>query len=182
MIFTETPLAGAWIVEPQPIEDERGFFARVWCQQEFQARSLDPGIAQASISLNKRRGTLRGMHYQAAPHAEVKLVRCTRGALHDVIIDLRPDSQTVGQHYAVELTAENRRALYIPRGFAHGFQTLVDDTEVLYQMSDFYAPDAGRGIRWNDPAFDIYWPIEDPILLARDRSYPDIRLPVGGYR
>lgn len=177
MIFTETALRGAFVIEPEPLADDRGFFARVWCAREFAAHGLETRIAQCSISLNTRRGTLRGMHYQERPYAEVKLVRCTRGAAFDVIIDLRPDSPTFLQHAAVELTADNRRMLYIPQGCAHGFQTLADDTEVLYQMSEFYAPSAGRGVRWNDPAFGIRWPIGDPILLERDRRYPDFRAP-----
>ena len=175
MIFTETALPGAYVVEPQRLEDDRGFFARVWCEREFSAHGLETGIAQCSISLNERRGTLRGMHYQASPHEEVKLVRCTRGAVCDVIIDLRLDSPTFTRHVAVELTAENRRMLYIPQGFAHGFQTLEDNTEVLYQMSEFYAPGSARGVRWNDPAFAICWPIADPVMLDRDRGYPDFR-------
>jgi dTDP-4-dehydrorhamnose 3,5-epimerase len=175
VIFTETALAGAYLIEPQRREDDRGFFARVWCEREFSAQGLDPRVAQSSISLNRRSGTLRGMHYQAAPHEEIKLVRCTRGAVYDVIIDLRLESPTFAQHIAVELTADNRCALYIPRGFAHGFQTLEDETEVLYQMSEFYAPGSARGVRWNDPAFGIRWPITDPIMLDRDRYYPDFR-------
>lgn len=175
MIFTETALAGAYVIEPERLEDDRGFFARVWCEREFRAHGLEPKIAQSSISLNRRGGTLRGMHYQAAPHEEVKLVRCTRGAIYDVIIDLRVPSPTFGQHVAVELTADNQCSLYIPRGFAHGFQTLDDGTEVLYQMSEFYAPGSARGVRWNDPAFGIRWPLADPIMLNRDRYYPDFR-------
>jgi len=171
--FTPTPLAGAWLVSLEPHTDERGFFARVWCAEEFAARKLDTRVAQCSLSFNQRRGTLRGMHWQAAPHEETKVVRCVRGALHDVIIDLRPDSATYTRHFAAELSAENRLALYVPAGFAHGFQTLADDTEILYQISEFYAPEAGRGVRWNDPAFGIRWPIAGPLLSERDRSYPD---------
>ncbi|HXQ28116.1 MAG TPA: dTDP-4-dehydrorhamnose 3,5-epimerase [Gemmatimonadales bacterium] len=177
MIFHETALPGAYVIEPERREDERGFFARVWCEREFAAHGLETRIAQCSISLTTRRGTLRGMHYQRPPHEEVKIVRCTRGGIHDVIIDLRPDSATFLQHFAVALTAENRGSLYVPRGFAHGFQTLEDDTEVSYQISAFYVPDAARGVRWDDPAFGIAWPIADPILLDRDRSYPDFRRP-----
>ena len=173
MKFTPTPLAGAWLVSLEPHTDERGFFARVWCAEEFAARKLDTRVAQCSLSFNQRRGTLRGMHWQAAPHEETKVVRCVRGALHDVIIDLRPDSATYTRHFAAELSAENRLALYVPAGFAHGFQTLADDTEILYQISEFYAPEAGRGVRWNDPAFGIRWPIAGPLLSERDRSYPD---------
>jgi len=171
--FEPTPLSGAWIVALEPHADERGFFARVWCAEEFGARGLETRVAQTSLSLNRRRGTLRGMHWQAAPHEETKVVRCVRGAMFDVIIDLRPASPTYARHFAVELSAENRLALYVPKGFAHGFQTLADDTEVLYQISEFYAPAAGRGARWNDPAFGIRWPIAEPILSARDRDYPD---------
>jgi dTDP-4-dehydrorhamnose 3,5-epimerase len=171
--FTPTPLAGAWLIAVEPHEDERGSFARVWCAREFGAQGLDTRLVQASVSLNRRRGTLRGMHWQASPHEETKLVRCTRGAIYDVIIDLRTDSPTFTHHYAAELTADNRLALYVPPGLAHGFQTLADDTEVLYQMSAFHVPEAGRGVRWNDPAFGIRWPIAAPILNQRDATYPD---------
>jgi dTDP-4-dehydrorhamnose 3,5-epimerase len=173
VIFTETALSGAYVIDLEPLADERGFFARIWCAREFAARGLESRLVQCSISVNTCRGTVRGMHYQSAPHAEVKLVRCTRGAVFDAIIDLRPDSPTFGRHVAVELTAENRRMLYIPAGVAHGFQTLADGTEVYYQMSEFYAPETARGVRWNDPAFGIQWPITDPIILDRDRAYPD---------
>ena len=173
MKFTHAPLAGAWLIGLEPHEDERGFFARLWCAEEFGARGLETDVAQTSMSYNRRRGTLRGMHWQAAPHEETKVVRCLRGALYDVIIDLRPESATFTHHFAVELTAGNRLALYIPRGFAHGFQTLEDDTEVLYQMSVPYSPDHGRGVRWDDPAFGIRWPIVPPVMLARDGTYPD---------
>lgn len=178
MIFTPTPLAGAVLVDLDRHEDARGFFARTWCRREFAAAGLGVALAQCSVSHNRRRGTLRGMHYQAAPHEEDKLVRCTRGALYDVIIDLRPGSATYARHFAVELTAENGRALFIPRGFAHGFQSLADDTDVLYQMSEFYAAEAARGVRWNDPAFGIAWPIAEPILHPRDAGYPDFGRPV----
>jgi len=173
MHFIETPLAGAYIIEPEPIEDHRGFFARAWCARDFAERGLETRVAQCSISYNARRGTLRGMHFQVAPHEETKVVRCTRGAIHDVILDLRRDSPTFLQHVAVELTAENRRSVYIPRGLAHGFQSLVDDTEIYYQISEFYAADAARGVRWDDPAFGISWPIAPPIIVERDRTYPD---------
>jgi len=168
-----TELRDAKLVELEKIEDERGFFARSFCARDFEAEGLDPCVAQCNVSYNRRRGTLRGMHFQRAPHAEAKLVRCTRGGIYDVIVDLRPDSPSFRRWLAVELTAENRRALYVPRGFAHGFQTLEDGCEVLYQMSEFYVPDAAAGVRWNDPAFAITWPIDDPILSARDASYPD---------
>lgn len=172
MIFTPLALPGAMIVDLERVEDSRGFFARVWCEREFQAAGLNPRLVQASISHNRRRGTLRGMHYQEAPHAEDKLVRCVQGAFWDVIIDLRPESPTYLQHRGIELNAARGRALYIPKGFAHGFQTLLDDTQIMYQMSEFYAPDAQRGVRWNDPRFAIEWP-EPPILHRRDASYPD---------
>jgi dTDP-4-dehydrorhamnose 3,5-epimerase len=175
MIFTPTPLPGAYLVDPEPVDDARGFFARTWCAREFAAHGLDTHIAQCSISLTRHRGTLRGLHYQASPHEEVKVVRCTRGAIYDVIVDLRGDSPTLLRHFAVDLTAENRRMLYVPRRFAHGFQTLAEDTEVTYQMSEFYAPGSGRGLRWNDPTLGIHWPIPDPTMLERDRSYPDLR-------
>jgi dTDP-4-dehydrorhamnose 3,5-epimerase len=166
-----TALAGAFSVEIERIEDERGFFARSFCQKEFQAQGLDPVVAQCSISFSPLRGTLRGMHYQDKPYEEAKLVRCTLGAIWDVIVDIREDSATRHRWHAVELTAENCRALYVPCGFAHGFQTLADDSEVLYQMSEFYHPESSRGLRWDDPAFGIPWPLHDPILSPRDRAY-----------
>ncbi len=176
MIFVETAIPGTWILEPELRNDERGFFARTWCQRELTERGLDVRVAQSSLSWNRRRGTLRGLHYQAAPFEEVKLVRCTRGAIHDVIVDLRAASPTFGRHVTLELSAANRRSLYIPRGLAHGFQTLEDDTELLYQISEFHVSEAGRGVRWNDPAFGIQWPIPDPIMNERDRGYPDFTL------
>jgi dTDP-4-dehydrorhamnose 3,5-epimerase len=176
MIFTETKLQGVFIIDIDRIEDERGFFARTWCQREFEAHGLCTLLAQCNISFNKHKGTLRGMHYQAAPYEEAKLVRCTMGALYDVIIDLRPQSPTFRQWLAVELTAGNRRMLFIPKGFAHGFQTLTDDTEVFYQMSQFYAPEYARGLRWDDPAFRVSWPAEKRIISERDRSFPDFSL------
>ena len=175
MIFGSTPLPGAAVVDLERREDERGFFARSFCQREFEALGLDTTVAQCNVSFNRRRGTLRGMHWQAAPHGEAKLVRVTRGALWDVIVDLRPESATYCRWFGVELSAENHRALYIPRGFAHGFQTLVDDVEVFYQMSTSYVPDAQRGVRWDDPAFGIEWPILPPFLSERDATYPDYR-------
>lgn len=173
MIFTATPLTGAFVIDPEPHADMRGMFARVWCRDEIAARGLDTRVAQCSSSFNTRRGTLRGMHYQAPPFSEVKFVRCTRGAIHDVIVDLRTDSVTYLRHFAVELTQDNRRALYIPAGVAHGFQTLVDDTEVFYQMTEVFSAAHVRGVRWNDPTFGIRWPIADPIILERDATYPD---------
>lgn len=169
MIFTETNLKGAYIIDIEPILDERGFFARTWCRKEFGAHGLNPDLMQCNTSFNKKRGTLRGMHYQAAPYEEAKLVRCTMGAIYDVIIDIREMSETYLQWFACELTAENRKMLYVPEGFAHGFQTLVDNTEVLYQMSEFYHPDYARGIRWDDHAFAIEWPIEEKIISDNDK-------------
>ena len=173
MLFRETKLKGAYVVEPERLEDERGFFARTWCQPEFEAHGLNPRLVQCSISFNRRKGTLRGMHYQAAPHAEAKLVRCTMGAIYDVIIDLRPESDTFRKWVAEELTAENRAALYIPEGLAHGFQTLADNTEVFYQMSESYYPESSRAVRWNDPAFGIEWPLLPTAISSRDLTHPD---------
>jgi len=173
VIFRETSVAGAWIVEPERHADGRGFFARTWCATEFARHGLTSHFVQASISHTPRRGTLRGLHYQVAPHAEAKLIRCTRGAIYDVAVDLRPDSPTFRRYAAVVLDADSRHALYVPEGCAHGFQTLIDDTEVLYQMSAPYAPDAARGVRWDDRAFAIPWPPADRIITDRDRRYPD---------
>jgi dTDP-4-dehydrorhamnose 3,5-epimerase len=172
LIFTETRLAGAYLVDPERIEDGRGFFARTWCRDEFERHGLDPRLVQCNVSYNLRRGTLRGMHYQIRPHEEVKLVRCTQGAIHDVIVDLRPDSPTYRQWVAAELTAENRRMLYIPGGFAHGFQTLADATEVFYQMSETFHPESARGVRHDDPALAIAWPLEAVNVAEKDRAYP----------
>ncbi len=173
MEFTETRLAGAFILDMERREDPRGFFARVFCVREFDAKGLSPHIAQCSMSFSRRKGTIRGMHWQDPPMAEVKIIRCTRGALLDVIVDLRPGSPTRLQHISVELSENNGRMLYIPEGFAHGFQTLADETEAFYQMTQFFAPECARGARWNDPAFGINWPLRDPILSERDRSWPD---------
>lgn len=173
MIFTETKLAGAFVIEPERRADERGFFARAFCKQEFEAHGLNPEVVQCNVSFNKHKGTLRGMHYQAAPFAEAKLVRCTSGSIYDVIIDLRPASATFKKYFAVELSAENRRMLYIPEDFAHGFQTLQDDTEVFYQMAQGYSAEYARGVRWNDPAFGIKWPKDERIIIQRDQDYPD---------
>jgi dTDP-4-dehydrorhamnose 3,5-epimerase len=175
MIFTETPLAGAFVVEPERIADERGFFARTWCVDEFADRGLETRLVQCNVSYNQRRGTLRGMHYQAEPHAEVKLVRCTAGAIYDVIVDLRPDSPTRHHWFGVELSAANRLALYIPKGLAHGFQTLEDETEVFYQMAEFYHPESARGVRYDDPAFGIAWPLPVSVIGGRDSGYADYR-------
>lgn len=177
MIFIETPLKDAFILEPERIEDERGFFARTWCQREFKERGLNSNLVQCNLSFNHKKGTLRGMHYQVKPHEEAKLVRCTKGSIYDVIIDIRPDSPTFKQWIAAELTVENRKMLYIPEGFAHGFQTLEDKTEVFYQMSEFYASDCAKGVRWNDPVFGIEWPVADErIISQRDLQYPDFML------
>ncbi|MEW6585079.1 MAG: dTDP-4-dehydrorhamnose 3,5-epimerase [Nitrospirota bacterium] len=173
MRFTGTGLKGVCVVEPEKLEDERGFFARTWCLREFKERGLNFQLVQCSVSFNTKKGTLRGMHYQTAPHEEAKLVRCTMGSVYDVIIDLRKDSETYKRWLAVELTAENHRMLYIPEGFAHGFLTLADDTEVFYQMSEFYHPDCARGVRWNDPAFSIRWPTNVTVISDRDRTYQD---------
>lgn len=173
MIFRETKLTGAYIIEIEPLEDERGFFARCFCQKEFEKYSLNPRFVQCNISYNKKRGTLRGMHYQAAPYEEAKLIRCTKGKIFDVIIDLRLQSPTYKQCVAVEMSLENRKMLYVPEGFAHGFQTLEDDTEVFYQMSQFYHPEYARGVRWDDPAFSIEWPnIEVKVVSNKDANYP----------
>jgi dTDP-4-dehydrorhamnose 3,5-epimerase len=168
------PLAGVCVVELERLEDERGFFARSFCQDEFEKAGLRTAITQCNVSWNRTRGTLRGLHFQAAPHEEAKLVRCTRGAVWDVVVDLHEGSATRWRWYAVELTADNRRAVYVPEGFAHGFQTLADDTEVLYQMSEFYHPSLARGVRWDDPRLGIRWPVPAPILSQRDRSYPPL--------
>jgi dTDP-4-dehydrorhamnose 3,5-epimerase len=173
VILTPAGLAGAYVIDIEPRADARGFFARVWCAREYAEHGLETTLAQASVSVSVKRGTLRGMHYQVAPHDEVKIVRCTRGAIYDVIIDLRPGSPTYLRHVGFELSAANHRQLYIPKGFAHGFQTLADDCEVYYQMSAFYTPEAQRGVRWNDPRFNIAWPIADAIMNDRDRRYPD---------
>lgn len=176
MLFTETTLKGAFLITPERFEDERGFFALTWCRGEFEKHGLESKLAQINISFNRRRGTLRGMHYQAAPCAQPKLVRCTMGAIYDVIIDLRAGSNSFKKWIAVELTQDNRQMLFIPEGFAHGFQTLRDSTEVVYQMSEAYAPEAARGVRWNDPAFAIEWPLEVSVIADRDAGYPDSQL------
>lgn len=173
MIFTKTVLNDAMIVDIERKEDDRGFFARSWCRREFEAHGLNPNLAQCNISFNPKKGTLRGMHFQVKPYEEAKLARCTRGSLCDVIVDLRPDSPTYKKHLSVVLTSENRRMLYVPEGFAHGFLTLEDDTEVFYQISEFYRPESQRGFRWDDPAFAIAWPAEVRLISDRDRSYPD---------
>jgi dTDP-4-dehydrorhamnose 3,5-epimerase len=174
MTFRETALAGVWIVEPEPLTDARGFFARTWCRQEFAARGLNSALVQCSVSFTRQRGTVRGMHFQAAPHAEAKLVRCTRGAVHDVALDVRRRSPTFGRWVAAELTADNRRMLYVPEGVAHGFQTLTDDAEVLYQTTEFHQPESERGIRWDDPRAAIAWPVADATVSPRDAGLPGL--------
>lgn len=173
MQFIETPLRGAWVIQPEKLQDHRGFFARTFCEREFAAHGLATHFVQCNISFNQKKGTLRGMHYQAPPNEEAKLIRCTAGSIFDVIIDLRPASPTFKKHFAIELNEQNRTMLYVPEHFAHGFQTLVDNTEVFYQMSAFYESEAARGVRWNDPAFAITWPEGDRIILDRDARYPD---------
>jgi dTDP-4-dehydrorhamnose 3,5-epimerase len=174
--FVPTKLEGAFVVEPERNEDERGFFARTWSRAEFDERGLVAELSQCSISRNTHAGTLRGMHFQTAPHEEAKLVRCTAGAIFDVIVDLRPDSPTHAEWVGVELSAETGMALYIPKGFAHGFQALVDRAEVFYMISDPYVPEAASGVRWDDPAFAIDWPPADVRFInERDRSWPDYR-------
>jgi dTDP-4-dehydrorhamnose 3,5-epimerase len=173
MQFTETEIRGAFILDAEQIADERGFFARSWARDEFEAHGLNPNLAQCNLSYNHRKGTVRGMHWQAAPHAETKLVRCTQGGIYDVIVDLRADSPTYLRWIGVELTAENRRALYIPEGCGHGFQTLADATEVLYMITEYYTPAAARGMRWNDPAINVAWPLAVTVISERDAQYPD---------
>jgi dTDP-4-dehydrorhamnose 3,5-epimerase len=170
--FDATPLAGACVVDLERIEDERGFFARSFCRDEFEAHGFDACVAQCNVSFNRKRGTLRGLHYQAEPYAEAKLVRCTRGAVCDVIVDIRAASPSRLQWYAVELTADNHRALYVPKGFAHGFQTLTDDTELFYQMSEPYHPGSARGLRWDDPLLAVRWPIAAAVVSPRDAAFP----------
>ena len=174
MIFKKTKLNGAFIIEPERIEDNRGFFARAWCKREFEANGLNPNLLQSNISFNKVKRTLRGMHYQVAPCEEVKLVRCTRGAIFDVIIDLRTDSPTYLKWIGVELTSYNHSMLYVPENFAHGYLTLTDDSEVFYHVSQFYSPNHERGIRWNDPVLAIDWPIDRNLIISeKDNSWPD---------
>jgi dTDP-4-dehydrorhamnose 3,5-epimerase len=173
MTFHETNLAGVFEVHLNFKLDERGFFARTWCQKEFESSGLNPRLVQCSLSFSLRKGTLRGMHYQEEPHAEAKLVRCTKGAIYDVVLDLRPQSSTYRGWVAVELTSANRHMILVPEGCAHGFLTLEDETEVFYQMSEFYKPESARGVRWDDPAFQIAWPGEVDMISERDRTYPN---------
>jgi dTDP-4-dehydrorhamnose 3,5-epimerase len=176
MIFGETRLKGAYTIDLERVDDHRGFFARTFCREEFNKRGLNSSVAQCNISYNRKKGTLRGMHYQVAPHSEAKLVSCIAGSIYDVIIDLRANSETYCQWLAVEVSAQQRGMLYIPEGFAHGFQSLEDDTEVFYQMFQFYESTAGCGVRWDDPVFAIEWPDGPRIISDRDKSYPDFRL------
>jgi len=173
MKFTETKLKGAFIVEIEKLTDDRGFFARAWCRKEFEAHGLTSAVVQANVSFNRKRGTLRGMHYQIAPFQESKLIRCTRGAIYDVIIDLRPESPTYRQWIGVELTADNYTLFFVPEDFSHGFITLMDDTEITYQVSQFYTPGSEKGIRFNDPTFNIQWPLEVSVISDKDSNWPD---------
>jgi len=173
MKFSQSFLSGVYLVQLTPIEDERGFFARSFCKKEFATHGLETFPVQCNISFNKERGTLRGMHFQTPPHAEAKLVRCTAGIIYDIVIDLRTSSPTFTQWATFELSSKNHTALYIPEGFAHGFQTLTDNSEVFYQMFNFYEPASAGGIRFNDPAFNIEWPLENPIISQKDKSYRD---------
>ncbi len=175
MIFTETHLKGMYVIALQRHEDERGFFARSWCEREFKEHGLEHRLVQCDVSFNRKKGTLRGMHFQDPPYAEAKLVRCTRGSLYDVVLDLRPQSGTFLRWVAVELTPDNGNMVFVPKGCAHGFQTLDDKTEAFYQMTEFYAPEYARGVRWNDPLFNISWPACERTISERDRSYPDAR-------
>ena len=176
MIFLETKLPQVFEIQLQPKTDERGFFARTWCRQEFEARGLNSRLVQCSLSFNQRKGTLRGLHYQSAPHPETKVVRCSRGEIYDVVLDLRPDSPAFRDWIAIVLSAEKRNILYVPEGCAHGFLTLRDECEVEYQMSEFFHPESARGIRWNDPAFQIDWPARVEVISERDKTYPDFTI------
>lgn len=175
MKFTPGPLAGAYLIEPEYLEDDRGFFARTWCEREFTERGLETRLVQCNISYNRHAGTLRGIHYQIPPMAEVKLVRVTQGGIYDVLVDLRPGSDTFLGWFGIELTQQNRLAVYVPCGFGHGFQTLADHTEVYYQMSQFYSPEHARGFRWDDPLIAIPWPRPIACISERDRTYPDLK-------
>ncbi len=181
MIFEETRLGGAFIIRTTPFEDERGFFARTYCEKEFRSHGLNPRVVQCSISRSSKRGTLRGLHFQKPPNQEAKLIRCIRGAIHDVIVDLRPDSPTYCEWFSVTLSSADRTPLmlYVPEGFAHGFQTLEDQTEVHYQMSEFYNAERASGVRWDDPAFGIDWPVSDLTISDRDRNYPNFGALIG---
>ena len=173
MKFTETKINGVFVIELEKHADDRGWFARVWCREEFATHGLPTDLAQTNLSYNVQRGTVRGMHFQTAPHAEAKLIRCVAGAVHDVALDLRPEPPTFKQSFATELSAENGLAVFLPEGVAHGFQTLTDDATLFYQMSAPYAPESASGVRWDDAAFQIQWPITGVIVCARDLSFPD---------
>jgi len=175
MIFQKAQLAGAYVIDLDRIEDDRGFFARAWCQREFEQQGLESRLVQCNLSQNRTAGTLRGMHYQVDPHKETKMVRCLKGRIFDVIVDLRADSPTYLQWFGVELSADNHRALYVPEGFAHGYQTLEPDTEVFYQVSEFYSPGSEQGLRWDDQAIGIGWPLTPTSISEKDRNYPDFR-------
>jgi len=179
MIFTASPLSEAYVIDIERRADERGFFARSYCAEEFAAQGLGPELRQCSVSFNSRKGTLRGLHYQAAPHEEHKLVRCTAGAIFDVIVDIRASSPTYRRWFGVELSAENRRSLFIPPGFAHGFLSLTDAAEVYYMISVAHAPEFSRGLRWNDPALSIAWPFAPTTMSPRDAAYPSLERPAG---
>ena len=173
MIFNKTHIKDVFIVDLDKREDDRGFFARAWCKKEFEEHGIDSNFVQANVSFNDKKGTLRGMHYQISPHEETKLIRCIRGAIYDCIVDLRPDSPTYKESIGVELTAENRRLFVVPKGFGHGYLTLVDNSEVFYQVSEFYAPGSERGIRWDDPGLHLEWPkMGELILSEKDQSWP----------
>ena len=173
MNFTQCPLDGAYVIDVERHHDERGFFGRTFCTAELRAKGIEFPVVQCNVSFNYKRGTLRGMHYQIAPSEEAKIVRCTRGAILDVIVDIRPESPTRGRHFSVELTEENQRGLYIPIGFAHGFQTLADETEVFYHMSEMFSPGHARGLRWNDSTLAIAWPLPVSVISAKDAAYDD---------
>jgi dTDP-4-dehydrorhamnose 3,5-epimerase len=176
MIFTELELKGAFLVEVKKIEDERGFFGRAWCANEFKQHGLNPAFVQLNTSFSHKKGTIRGMHYQVDPYQEVKFIRCTRGRIYDVIIDLRPDSPTFMKWVGNELSADNYRMVYVPENFAHGFVTMEDHSEVYYPVSQFYTPGAERGLRWNDPAFKIKWPVEISVVSDKDQSHMDFSI------
>jgi dTDP-4-dehydrorhamnose 3,5-epimerase len=173
MTFLETSLEGAYVIEPKKIADDRGFFARAFCSGELRAQGLNGEIAQANMAYSRKRGTLRGLHFQERPHAEVKIIRCTRGAMYDVIVDLRPSSPSWKQWFGVELTQSNHRMLYVPEGFGQGYVTLEDDTEMCYSTSEFYHPEVASGVRYDDPAFQIVWPIGISVISEQDRRWPD---------
>ena len=175
MTFRETALPGVWDIDIEPQVDERGFFARSWCRKEFESKGLNPVVAQCSVSFNPRKGTLRGLHYQDAPHRETKVVRCTQGSIYDVVVDLRPNSPTSTRWMVSTLSSANHRMVYVPEGCGHGFLTLQDETEVYYQMSEFFYTESARGVRWDDPRFQIEWPSRPAVISERDRSYQDFR-------